>query len=232
MESKQSNNKILALFIIVDYSNGQTVGELFKKYKLPLNLFTHGFGAANSEIYDILGFGESKKAITLSITTEPMAQYILKILRSEMSLNKPGTGIAFTIQVSSISSVLSMLCNSTDVKEYSESEEMHMIQNMPYDLILTIVNNGYFDEVMEVAKKSGATGGTLIHARGLASEEAAKFLGITIQSEKDIVLILTPHENRQKIMESITHEIGLSTPGKGICFSLPVNATLGLGAHI
>ncbi len=103
-----------------------------------------------------------------------------------------------------------------------------MMQKEPYDLILSIVSGGLFSEVMDVAKAAGATGGTLVHARGVGSEEAAKFLGITIQPEKDIVMILSPHENRQKIMETITHKFGLSTKGKGICFSLPVSAALGL----
>ena len=58
------------------------------------------------------------------------------------------------------------------------------------ELILTIVDNGHFNQVMEAAKSAGATGGTLIHARGLGTEEAIKYLGITITPEKDIVMIV------------------------------------------
>lgn len=85
---------------------------------------------------------------------------------------------------------------------------------------------------MEAAKTAGATGGTLIHARGLGAKEAVKYLGITIQPEKDLVLILAPREKRHAIMESITHEVGLNTPGKGICFSLPVNQAIGMEAGL
>ncbi len=230
MENNQQNNKIQALFTIVDYSMGNLIAKLFQKNKLPINMITHGHGAANLEIYDILGFGEPKKAIIISVLTEKMAHHILNVLHTQINLNKPGTGIAFTVPINGISNILSQLCIFSDSKINYESEGIPMTQNEPYDLILTILNGGYFNQVMEVAKAAGANGGTLIHAKGLATEESAKFLGITIQPEKDIVMILSAHENKQKIMEQITREFGLSTAGKGICFSLPVNSALGLGS--
>lgn len=216
---------------IVDYGLHTKIEDLYRKNHVPISLITHGHGAANSEIYDILGFGESKKALVLSILPETTAEQVFTILQHEMNFNKPGTGITFTVPISSISQILSKLCiMSTDITN-KESEGIPMTQNHPYDLIITIVNNGYFSEVMEVAKEAGATGGTLVHARGMESEETSKFLGITLQAEKDLVLILAPNEKKHKIMESITNSFGLSTEGKGICFSLPVNAALGLGTH-
>ncbi|MBE5967916.1 MAG: hypothetical protein E7255_13290 [Lachnospiraceae bacterium] len=226
-----THHQIQLLITIVDYSLGHRFIDIYKKSEIPISLILHGNGAASSEIYDILGFGEPKKAIILSVLTETMAQQMLHDLHVKMELNKPGTGIAFTISLSSCSSILSQACSTSESKAQMEREEIHMMQNEPYDLILSIVSGGLFNEVMDVAKAAGATGGTLVHARGVGSEEAAKFLGITIQPEKDIVMILSPHEKRQKIMEAITHEFGLSTDGKGICFSLPVSAALGLGTH-
>jgi nitrogen regulatory protein PII len=231
MKIKQQNCKILALFTIVDYSVGCTVSDLFLTNGVSINLLTHGHGAANAEIYDLLGFGEPKKAIIISVLTEPMAHHILKSLRTEINLNKPGTGIAFTVPINGISSALSQLCSFSEAKVNCESEGVPMTQNEPYDLIITIVNNGYFSQVMEVATAAGANGGTLIHGRGLTTQEATKFLGITIQPEKDIVMILAPHDKKQTIMENIIQEVGLSTAGKGICFSLPVSTALGLGTH-
>jgi nitrogen regulatory protein PII len=227
---EQQNHNVQALITIVDYSLGQMVTELFQKNELPIIMLTHGHGAAKEEIYDILGFGEPKKAVIISVLTESMAHHIVKVLRTKINLSKPGTGIAFTVPINGISRVLSQLCISSNTKINCESEGVSM-PNEPYDLIVTIVNAGYFSQVMDVAKAAGANGGTLLHARGLTTEESAKFLGITIQPEKDIILILAAHENKQKIMENIAHEVGLSTEGKGISFSLPVNAAIGLGKY-
>lgn len=227
-----SNHRIQMLTTIIDYSLGNKVIEIYKKNGIPVNLVMHGNGSAKSEIYDILGFGEPKKVVIFSILTEPMAQWILNDLRTKMEFNRPGTGIAFTISLSGCSSILSQLCNTAEGKSQLEREEFHMTQKEPYDLILSIVSGGLFSEVMDVAKAAGATGGTLIHARGVGSEEASKFLGITIQPEKDIVMIIAPHDKKQQIMEKITQEFGLPTAGKGICFSLPVSSALGLGSQV
>ena len=59
-----------------------------------------------------------------------------------------------------------------------------------FEVILCIVNNGFSDFVMNVAKKYGARGGTVISGRGTAAKDAEKFFNITIQPEKEIVLIL------------------------------------------
>ncbi len=95
-------------------------------------------------------------------------------------------------------------------------------------LILTIVNRGFSDVVMDAAKEAGARGGTIITARGTGSREAEKFFGITIQPEKELVLILAPEQNKNEIMKAITKKTGLAAPGQGITFSLPVDDVMGL----
>lgn len=221
--------KMKVLFTIVDYSLGEEVTEIYKKHRLPLHVLTHGHGSVSSELLDYLGLGEQKKIIIISIIPESKIKDIFDVLIKQMHFNKQGVGIAFTLPVSSISSFISNLCSKTNLQLKYESEENKMTQGYPYELILTIVTKGHFDHVMDVAKSVGATGGTLIHGRGLGSEEASKFLGITIQPEKDIILILVPRDKKQKVMETITREAGLSTDGKGICFSVPVDSALGLG---
>ncbi len=100
---------------------------------------------------------------------------------------------------------------------------------MKYELIITIVNNGYSSEVMDHAIKGGATGGTVVMSRGSAGTHTAnKILGISITPEKETVLILTTAENKTSIMKSIIEGVGLNTLGKGICFSLPVDDVLGI----
>lgn len=98
---------------------------------------------------------------------------------------------------------------------------------MEYDLILTVVNRGYADLVMDAAKSKGATGGTIINARGTAGE-TEKFFNISIQPEKELVMIVVKRENRREIMEEITLKAGLKTVGQGVLFSLPVEDTAGM----
>ena len=95
------------------------------------------------------------------------------------------------------------------------------------ELIIVISNQGYVDEIMETAKQYGATGGTVVHGRGTANEEAVKFFGITIQPEKEIILIVISNDKKSAIMKAITDKHGLNTETKAICFSLPVSETAG-----
>ena len=89
-----------------------------------------------------------------------------------------------------------------------------------YEVIITIVNDGFADLVMDAAKSHGARGGTVMRARGSGIHEAEKFFGIEIQPEKDFVLTLVKKEHKNEIMRAILNEAGLKTPGKGICFSI------------
>lgn len=97
-----------------------------------------------------------------------------------------------------------------------------------FELIVCIINRGFSDAVMTAARGAGARGGTILHAKGTGSHEVERFFGITIQPEKEIVLILVPKEIRSTVMAAVSSSCGLNTEGGGIAFSLPVEDVLGL----
>ena len=97
-----------------------------------------------------------------------------------------------------------------------------------YEVILAIVNSGYAEDVMDVAREQGARGGTIIDARGVAREDAAAFFGITLHSEKEIVMIVVPKDIKDSVLNAIYKEMGMSKKAHGIAFSLPISDTVGL----
>ena len=99
------------------------------------------------------------------------------------------------------------------------------------EVIFCIVNSGYSEAVMEAAKKFGARGGTVINARGTASKEAETFFHITIQPEKEIVMILVPTEIKENVMHALYKEVGLVTAGQGIAFAMPVDGVVGISQN-
>ena len=105
-----------------------------------------------------------------------------------------------------------------------------MKNQFAHDVIFCIVNGGFSEAVMDAAKKGGAKGGTVINARGTAGKEAEKFFGITVQEEKEIVMILASAECKDKILQNLYDEVGLNTAGQGIAFALPVDGVVGLSA--
>jgi len=101
-------------------------------------------------------------------------------------------------------------------------------KNIKYDLIITIVNKGYALDVINASKNAGAEGGTIINGRGSGIHETAKIFGIPIEPEKEIILILLDKNITNKVLESITKEAKLDTPGKGIAFVIDVEQVVGI----
>ncbi len=94
-----------------------------------------------------------------------------------------------------------------------------------YELVLCVVNAGFSQNVMEAARAAGAKGGTVVRARGTANPESEEFFNITIQPDKEIVMILTKKEIKDDIMHAVYKECGPASEGQGLVFSLPVNRT-------
>ena len=100
-----------------------------------------------------------------------------------------------------------------------------------HQAIICIVNSGYSDDVMDAAKKFGARGGTVLNARGTANKDAEKFFGISVEPEKEIVMIVVPTKCKDDILHALYKEVGLDSPGQGIAFALPVDAVVGIATE-
>ena len=97
-----------------------------------------------------------------------------------------------------------------------------------HEVIFAIVNSGFAEEAMAVAKEQGARGGTIINARGVARENEAAFFGITIHAEKEILMLVVEKEIRDNILNALYQRMGMGQKAQGIAFSLPVSDAAGL----
>ena len=97
-----------------------------------------------------------------------------------------------------------------------------------HEVIFAIVNEGYADDVMEIAREEGVRGGTILNARGVVNQEAAAFFGITLHSEKEILMMVVEKDIRDRVLNAIYQRMDLSHKATGIVFSLPVSDAAGL----
>lgn len=97
-----------------------------------------------------------------------------------------------------------------------------------FEVILCIINAGFSEDAMDTARMLGARGGTVINARGTASKEAEKIFNITIQPEKEIVMILVPSDIKDAILKGLYDSVGVNTQAQGIAFTLPVDDVVGI----
>lgn len=96
-----------------------------------------------------------------------------------------------------------------------------------FDLIVAIIGRGFSDYVVSSARDAGATGATILYGRGTADADK-QVLGISLQPEREIVLILVKKSDRRKIMQAISDKTSLMEEGRGFCFSLPVSDVFGI----
>ena len=97
-----------------------------------------------------------------------------------------------------------------------------------HEVIFAIVNSGFAEDAMEVAREQGVRGGTILNARGVVNEEAAAFFGITLHEDKEILMMVVEKGIRDKVLNAIYKEMGMAKKAKGIAFSLPVSDVAGL----
>ena len=97
-----------------------------------------------------------------------------------------------------------------------------------HEVIFAIVNSGYAEDVMDIAREQGVRGGTILNARGVVREDAAAFFGITLHQEKEILMMVVEKSIRDNVLNAIYKQMGMDKKAKGITFSLPVSDVAGL----
>ncbi len=90
-------------------------------------------------------------------------------------------------------------------------------------LIVAIVNNGYAEDLVELAKSKGAKGATIINGTGSVRPEAEKLYGITIHPEKEIIFLTVIEKISSRILKSIYESFGSTSLAQGVAFTLPIS---------
>ena len=177
---------VRCMVTIVDRGKGDRVVDLCRARHVAVQLVMLGHGTASAEVMDYLGLDEPEKDIVLSLVPGALVAPLLADLTLALGFSRPGKGIAFTVPLSGISAAANRQTDGGRVRAEInvEREVPPMTENNQFELIISVVEHGMADDVMAAAKTAGARGGTVARARGLSSEEAEKFLHITIQPEK------------------------------------------------
>lgn len=203
--------------------------DFYKENKIEIGNISYGKGTAAFEILDYLGLEDDEKTIHTTIVTDNSWLKLKKGLEKEIRIDVPGVGICFTVPLSSFGGKRE-LCYLLDGQEFDKGEEKIM-EKTKYELIVAISNYGYNTQVINAAKLAGARGGTLLHGKGIGLKEAQRFLGVSLVSEKEIILIVTSREDKNKIMSSIMENVGIKSEAGTVCFSLPVDDVAGFKLH-
>ena len=219
-------SKLYWMTTIINRNLGKKYSGLYTDEGHQVMFITLGAGTASGDMLDYLGLEDTEKMVVFTVLDEDGWKKTKKDLQQKLQIDAPGGGIAFIVPLSSIGGkkTLQFLTAGQDFQKEEESE----LKDTVHELIIVIANQGYIELVMDAARGAGAYGGTVIHAKGTGMEQAEKFMGVSLASEKEMIFIVAKKEQKNDIMKAVMEKAGMDTKAKAIVFSLPVTDTAGL----
>lgn len=217
------------VYMMVTISNRKKMPKFIKFYQgnhVDTGSISFGMGTAASNVLDYFGLEEEEKGISFCIVTRETWRILKEGLQTQLNIDVPGTGIAFIIPLSSIGGKreLKYLLSGQDFEKGEETT----LKETTHELIIAIANYGYNTQVMRAAEEGGATGGTVLHGKGIGRKRAEQFMGVSLVSEKEVIFIVAKTEQKNAIMQAIMQKAGVDTKAGAVVFSLPVTSTAGL----
>ena len=185
-------------------------------------------GTASESTLSFLGLENNEMAMLISMIRESDMESVIDGLRNEMDISAAGNGFFAVIPIDCIGGSTSL--NYFVGEKTIEKKESKLMDNEnKMVMIVAIVDKGNTDLVMDSARSAGASGGTVVKGKGTGAK-MAKFFGMSISEEKELVYILARKENRDDIMKAIMEKAGSGTEAHGVVFALPVEKVVGISA--
>ena len=104
---------------------------------------------------------------------------------------------------------------------------------MHFKLIIALVDTDDTHAVMDAARNAGAAGATIVsQARGEGVESAKTFLGLTLETQRDMLLFLVEEHLSRNILETIEEVSGMEEKGRGIAFQIDVEDAVGVSHQV
>ena len=208
------------MIAITPRNKGEHITQAAKKAGCGGATIILGKGTAKNQVLEILGLGTSGKDLVYILAKNDEYEKIATAIKEEAKSEKKGFGIIFTMDADR------MLRNGqVEIEEEGENKMA------THTLITVILNSGLAEDAMAAARKAGASGGTIINARGTGKEEDVSFFGIQIVPEKEMLIILSEKSQENAILEAIRTLPCLQEKGTGITFCSDVNNFTTLGSN-
>lgn len=214
------SKRLMMLLSIVERDKGKKLRKELKNNNIRANFQTVGAGTAPTEMMDIFGLGTTDKDIILSLGAENDVREMMENFGTTFSSHSKYGGIMIILAISAAGRILTEIMNFDNGKN-TEKGTVAMKNEHHNNLIVISVNQGYTEDVMHVARKAGATGGTVVKGRLTDADQFSELNNIQADEERELLFILAPLETSKRIMEAVNKEFGLTSPANGILFAVP-----------
>lgn len=207
------------LFSIVERDKGKKLIKELEGMNIKINFQCVGFGTAPTEMMDIFGLGTNDKDIVISLSTEDIVKDMMSNFGVAFESHSKFGGLMIILNTLASSRILTRILGFNNDKSVEKGNGA-MKNEHHNNLIFISVNEGFSDDVMQVARKAGATGGTIIKGRLADIEQFSDMVG-QVDSEREILCILAPLNTSKQIMEDVNEKFGITSDANGIILALP-----------
>lgn len=206
------------IIAILDRDRKDSMTTLLRNQQAQVILTLLGRGTAQREHLTLYGLDATEKAVICTVARGEQTRQILKSAKRKLFIDIPGNGILLAVPIKSVGGgrTLAYLTDNT------APDNTVPAMQFDHELIVTILNEGYTDPVMNAARSAGAAGGTVLHAKGTGAKQAEKFFGVSLAEEKELILIVSRTGEKGQIMRAITDRCGPGTRAGAIAFSLQI----------
>ena len=215
------SKKIMALLSIVELEKGKKLIKELRDLNIHFNFQTVGFGTAPTEMMDIFGLGTNDKDVVISLAAESDIKDMMANFGTTFSSHSKYGGLMIVLDICATSRVFAEILNFNNSKNAEKGAGAVMKNEHHNNLIIISVNEGYSEDVMQVARKAGATGGTVLKGRLADIEQYAEIINTEANGEREMLCILAPLTASKQIMEDVNKEFGISSAANGIVFAVP-----------
>lgn len=210
----------MILLSIVERDKGQKLIKELENINIKVNFQCVGFGTAPTEMMDIFGLGSNDKDIIISLGTENTVKDMMANFGTTFESHSKYGGLMIILKISAANRILTEILSLNNDKN-TERGDGAMKNEHHNNLILISVNDGYSDDVMQVARKAGATGGTVMKGRLANIEQFADIGKSEVDGDREILCILAPLKTSAQIMEEVNEKFGLTSAANGIIVAIP-----------
>ncbi|MGT2665940.1 P-II family nitrogen regulator [Streptococcus rifensis] len=221
MNTVEHTNQLELLYAIVNSGQGNHILKLAQEAGIQHGTIVSALGTVKHPFMDFLSLYDAEKDIVLMVSWQEKTQEIMDYLEQKVHFEKPNHGLLFSISACQVIGAEGFPTTFMDTDQAKGEKKM-------YHLITTIVEQGFADNVIEAAEVAGSRGGTIINGRGSGSSEMTNLFNMTIEPEKELVWIVAPKEDSDKIIQSIRHYLRIDEPGRGIIYVQTIDDIYGL----
>lgn len=205
----QINTTYDLVYVIINQGLGSKVLQKAKEKGIHGGTIFYGLGTVRHPLLNLLALYDEHKEIILMGGDSNTVDHVINHLIHSFKFHKPNHGILFRIN--------SCRMLGSRFNDCNEREIIKEVKKM-YHIITTIVDKGKGEEVVNASKEAGASGGTIINARGSGVNETSKIFNMEIEPEKEIVMIVSHTDKSHQIIDKIKKDLNIDEPGQGILF--------------